>query len=235
MTRNYTSRDIYEQLYREIMSLQRKPGSLLRENALCEEFGVSRTPIRSVLQELRAAGLIEVTPYKSTRVTRLDFDTISQQIYLRAAVETAVLLDLCAVCTPQQLEQFAQRNQALRRLAAQPQADPADFYRLDGRLHECWFAAMHKNQLWRLIQTSQNHYARFRMLDLVEVRNFAQIVDEHEALLQALARRDGEALRRLCSVHLYGGVARLRDDLPTRFSDYFVPGTRWPAQTPRPE
>ena len=65
MTKTYTRHDIYEQLYGEIMTLQRKPGSTLRENALCEEFGVSRTPIRSVLQELRIAGLIEVTPYKS--------------------------------------------------------------------------------------------------------------------------------------------------------------------------
>ena len=100
MNKNYNSRDIYRQLYEEIMTLQRKPGAVLRENALCEEFGVSRTPIRSVLQELRIAGLIEVTPYKSTRVTQLDFDTISQQIYLRVAVETAVLLDFCAICTP---------------------------------------------------------------------------------------------------------------------------------------
>ena len=91
MNKNYNSRDIYRQLYEEIMTLQRKPGAVLRENALCEEFGVSRTPIRSVLQELRIAGLIEVTPYKSTRVTQLDFDTISQQIYLRVAVETAVV------------------------------------------------------------------------------------------------------------------------------------------------
>ena len=133
MTKTYTRHDIYEQLYGEIMTLQRKPGSTLRENALCEEFGVSRTPIRSVLQELRIAGLIEVTPYKSTRVTRLDFDTISQQIYLRVAVETAVLLDFFDVCTPEQMQQLYARNQALRRQAEQPTPDPAAFYRMDGR------------------------------------------------------------------------------------------------------
>mgnify|MGYP002590171006 CR=1 FL=1 len=76
----FSSHDIFQTLYQQIMSLELKPGSTLRENALCEQFGVSRTPVRSVLQELRIAGLIEVTPYKSTRVTQLDFDTISQQI-----------------------------------------------------------------------------------------------------------------------------------------------------------
>ena len=87
----FSSHDIFQTLYQQIMLLELKPGSTLRENALCEQFGVSRTPVRSVLQELRIARLIEVTPYKSTRVTQLDFDTISQQIYLRNAVESGFL------------------------------------------------------------------------------------------------------------------------------------------------
>jgi len=70
----FSSHDIFQTLYQQIMLLELKPGSTLRENALCEQFGVSRTPVRSVLQELRIAGLIEVTPYKSTRVTQLDFE-----------------------------------------------------------------------------------------------------------------------------------------------------------------
>lgn len=217
------------------MSLQRKPGAVLRENALCEEFGVSRTPIRSVLQELRIAGLIEVTPYKSTNVTRLDFNTISQQIYLRVAVETAVLLDFCEFCTPEQVEQLKGRNNALRRLIAQPNPAPDAFYHLDGCLHEYWFTATGKDQLWELIQTNQNSYSRFRMLDLVEARNFGQIVDEHEALLQAIADKDTDRVKALCSRHLYGGVTRLGHELPTKFADYFVPGTRWPEPAHKKE
>ena len=111
----FSSHDIFQTLYQQIMLLELKPGSTLRENALCEQFGVSRTPVRSVLQELRIAGLIEVTPYKSTRVTQLDFDTISQQIYLRNAVESAVMTDFAAACTPEQLAQLKTRNDALRR------------------------------------------------------------------------------------------------------------------------
>ena len=127
------------------------------------------------------------------------------------------------------MQQLYARNQALRRQAEQPTPDPAAFYRMDGRLHEFWFIATGKNQLWQLIQTNQNSYSRFRMLDLVEARNFAEIVNEHDALLQAVERRDADAVRALCAQHLYGGVTRLGDALPTKFADYFVPGTRWPA------
>ena len=224
----FSSHDIFQTLYQQIMLLELKPGSTLRENALCEQFGVSRTPVRSVLQELRIAGLIEVTPYKSTRVTQLDFDTISQQIYLRNAVESAVMTDFAAACTPEQLAQLKTRNDALRRRAAQPHPDPRMFYELDSRLHEIWFLATGKDQLWQLIQTSQNSYSRFRMLDLVAVGNFGDIVAEHDVLLDAIARNDTAAIRAQCSRHLYGGVMRLGEELSTKYADYFVSGTHWP-------
>lgn len=229
-----SSHDIFRTLYAQIMSLELKPGTVLRENALCEQFGVSRTPIRSVLQELRIAGLIEVTPYKSTRVTRLDFDTISQQIYLRNAVESAVLIDYSAACTPEQLAQLKSRSDALRRVAAQPDPDPRMFYDLDSRLHESWFLAAGKDQLWQLIQTAQNSYSRFRMLDLVEAGNYADIVAEHDVLLSAIARKDMDGIRAECSRHLYGGVTRLGEELSTKFADYFVSGADRdaPAGTP---
>ena len=51
----FSSHDIFQTLYQQIMLLELKPGSTLRENALCEQFGVSRTPVRSVLQELRTS------------------------------------------------------------------------------------------------------------------------------------------------------------------------------------
>lgn len=231
MAQSFSSHEIYETLYQQIMSLQLPPGATLRENALCEQFGVSRTPIRSVLQELRIAGLVEVTPYKSTRVTRLDFDSISQQIYLRVAVETAVLLDYCAIATPEHLARLRARNDALRRMEAQADPDPVAFYALDGRLHECWFLATGKDQLWQLIQSSQNNYARFRMLDLVEARHFNEIITEHDALLQAIERREEKAVVALCRKHLYGGVTRLGEELRTQFADYFVsadPGENTP-------
>ena len=210
------------------MTLCLKPGEALRENDLCARFGVSRTPVRSVLQELRINSLVEVTPYKSTRVTQLDFDTISQQIYLRVAVEGEVLADFCAVATPEQLDALRARNDALRKLAVSPALSPERFYEVDGRLHQCWFKVMHKQHLWQLIQTSQNNYSRFRMLDLVEAHNYTEIVAEHDELLDALTAGNVPAVRASIRRHLYGGVARLGNELPTKFSEYFVPGTKWP-------
>ena len=51
MPEPYSSREIFRILEEEILSLKIAPGELHRKNVLCDRFGVSRSPIRSVLQE----------------------------------------------------------------------------------------------------------------------------------------------------------------------------------------
>ena len=43
---------IYETLKREIVTIQLKPGTRIREESVSERFGVSRTPVRDVLKKL---------------------------------------------------------------------------------------------------------------------------------------------------------------------------------------
>ena len=44
------------------------PGTRLRQEALAEEFGVSRTPIREALRKLQASGLVELRPNRGALV-----------------------------------------------------------------------------------------------------------------------------------------------------------------------
>ncbi len=219
---SYASRDIFRILEHEIITLKIKPGTLLSENALCARFGVSRSPIRSVLQELRLCGLVTVTPYKGTQVTLMDFDIINQIIYQRIAVETFVLEDFIKAHNPIDLEKIRHILSSQRRLIESDSFDASQFYELDSQLHEIWFTATRKNYLWENIQKSDCHYTRFRMLDIVEIKNFGQIVEEHETLLKALEGGDTAAIRPLMYKHLFGGVTRLGSLIFTELKDYFT-------------
>lgn len=222
MKTGYTSREIFKILEHEIISLKIKPGVLLSENALCDRFGVSRSPIRSVLQELRICGLVTITPYKGTQVTRMDFDIINQIIYQRMAVETFVIEDFIRTLDMLDLEKIRHNISSERQLLEQKEFDASQFYVLDSQLHEIWFSATRKNYLWENIQKSDCHYTRFRMLDIVEIKNFKQILQEHELLLGALEKRDIEAIRPLIEKHLFGGIERLGSLIFTDLKDYFT-------------
>jgi DNA-binding GntR family transcriptional regulator len=74
---------IYQQLRERIALLDYAPGSLLSENQLAKEFGVSRTPIRQALQRLEFDGLVKVVRGVGTVVAPIDMLYLKQVYALR--------------------------------------------------------------------------------------------------------------------------------------------------------
>lgn len=64
--------EIHAELREQIILLDLPPGSRLREERLAEHFGVSRTPIRQVLDRLEFEGLVEQGEGRGARVSGLD-------------------------------------------------------------------------------------------------------------------------------------------------------------------
>lgn len=220
-----SSEGIYQTLKQEILDLRIKPGQTLSENELCTRFGVSRTPIRSVLQRLKETGLVDVVPYKGTTVTLLSMEEIEQRIYMRVAIESMVLRDFIDVCTPILLEKLRYIIRKQLVLLQQPDVQSSEFYRLDSQLHEVWFSTTKKELLWQLIQKTQVNYTRFRMLDIVAVQNYHEIVAEHERLFEIIEQKDKAAVEGWVKSHMYGGIYRLGDRIHTDFREYFQPSS----------
>lgn len=59
---------IYQQLRNDILSGKYEAKTELREVALGEEMGVSRTPVREALRQLALEGLVEILPNKGAYV-----------------------------------------------------------------------------------------------------------------------------------------------------------------------
>ncbi|HUG31374.1 MAG TPA: GntR family transcriptional regulator [Acidimicrobiia bacterium] len=72
MTSKPSRREIHAELREKIILLDLPPGSRLREERLAEQFGVSRTPIRQVLDRLEFEGLVEQGEGIGARVSALD-------------------------------------------------------------------------------------------------------------------------------------------------------------------
>jgi len=77
---------IYETLRDRICLLGYPPGSVLREAELATEFGVSRTPIRAVLQRLAHGGLVEPKDGVGTIVTDPDPQQVRDSYQMRMKI-----------------------------------------------------------------------------------------------------------------------------------------------------
>lgn len=77
----------YQTLRARILSGELPANAMLREQALAEELGVSRTPIREALRRLDEAGLVEFIPNRGATVLAWSVDQMRETYFMRASLE----------------------------------------------------------------------------------------------------------------------------------------------------
>lgn len=80
-----------EELRGMIISGELPDGTPLRQEALAEELGVSRIPVREALARLEAEGLAASSPHKGYVVTALSRDEILELFELRSLLEPELI------------------------------------------------------------------------------------------------------------------------------------------------
>ncbi|WP_404405772.1 GntR family transcriptional regulator [Pelagibacterium halotolerans] len=194
-------RTVYEQLKAEIIDLTLRPGSPIDEAQLSTRFAMSRTPIREALVRLAADGLVETLPNRSTIVSNIDFLNLSSffdaltlmyRVTTRLAAQNRTEAELETIRARQTdyLEAVAQKNAPA--MIAANSAFHAEIARAGKNKYytELFSKVLDENRrILRLYYSSFND----------EVPR--QYVEEHEAIIAAIERRDVEAADKLATRH----------------------------------
>ncbi len=105
----------------EIVSGAIPQGQVLRQEHVCERFGVSRTPVREALQRLEALGLVTALPNRGARVRSISSAQLREAFLIRAELEGLATAHAAPRMTPADLarldaveERFAERTLELR-------------------------------------------------------------------------------------------------------------------------
>lgn len=224
MSNKTNTEKIYRELEKEILNLEYKPGQVITEHEISNKYKISRTPCRDILQKLKMSGLIESIPFKSNYVALLDLDIINQSIYMRMAIETMIVKDTMKNLNEKLIAEL-DYNLKLQELLLKSDFTTEEFYELDCEFHKIMYRATGNLFIWEQIQKAQVHYHRFRMLDIVAVKNFEAIFQDHKKLLETIKFRKFEELEKIIDTHIYSGIRRLKDKINTEFSDYFIKKT----------
>lgn len=80
-----------EELRRRIMSGELPSGSALRQDALAQEFGISRIPLREAFLQLEAEGLLRILPHRGAVVSEVSAEDVSEIFELRILLEPQLL------------------------------------------------------------------------------------------------------------------------------------------------
>ena len=93
-----------QSLQERILNGEFKEGDPLVQEALAEEYEVSRMPVREALRQLEASGLIVMQTHKGAIVTSIPTEQVGEMFELRALLECDVLGHAISKMTEQDLE-----------------------------------------------------------------------------------------------------------------------------------
>src|SRR5215211_5143679 len=85
-------------------------GEPLRQDALADELGVSRIPVREALRQLEAEGLVTFSPHRGAVVSTLSLSEVEELFELRADIECDLL---CRAIPRMTVEQLDRANDVL--------------------------------------------------------------------------------------------------------------------------
>lgn len=176
-------------------------GAGLSENSLAAELGISKTPVREALLQLKQEGLVQVQPQRGTYVFRLEAEQVAQISELRDVLEVAAV----EAALTRNAQALAERMSEI--YAAMRQAYDADdrvaYRKLDGEYHEA------------IIDLCGNDYIRnaYRQISFCvaalrsRLSNEAQLnklsIADHKEMLRLVKVGDIGALKKLLRVHIH--------------------------------
>jgi DNA-binding GntR family transcriptional regulator len=191
---------VYAAVRARILSGELPRGSRLRQAALADELGVSRTPLREALRRLATEGLVELTANRGATVAEHDFGDQRQSWLARMALE------------PGAARIAAERNdgpsvRAMRdAIEAQRAAggDPAESYDVNRGFHLALVAASGNPYLLRfaeMLWAPQLGVLIYAMQadDPAHVLAWA---DDHERITDAVEAGDAQLAERLTREHI---------------------------------
>jgi len=176
------------------------PGTRLNERALCEELGISRTPLREAFRVLAADGLVALHPNRGAHVVQLSVVDIRESFEVMAALEALAGELACRHATGGEIAEI--RALTFEMLACHARADLSAYYRINRQIHDRINAAARNTLLAQTYRTLNLRIQNHRFRSNFDRDKWSRAADEHVAMATALEARDGAALAALLRVHL---------------------------------
>ncbi len=198
---------VLAELRRVIATGQIAPGAPIRQDALAEQLGVSRVPVREALKILEGEGQVHYEPHRGYTVAELSAADLDEVYRLRELLEAEAIRQAVRRLTADDLVRIRAAGKALH--AATKAADMEGITDANREFHFALFEACGQPRLVRLIRQLWDATEVYRAVYFQSVANRKLVLHEHDALEKALVARDAKAAIRIMDEHRRNAVSRL--------------------------
>ncbi len=182
-------------------------GEPLRQDALADELGVSRIPVREALRQLEAEGLVTFNPHRGAVVSSLSLSEIDELFELRADIECDLLRRAVPGMTSEQLDRAtAVLDEFEDALHA---GESARWGPLNWHFHAALYAPAARNFTMGVLQKLHQHSDRYFRMQVLLAKGGARANEEHRAIAAAVRIKDVQSATQLMRAHILGAGTSL--------------------------
>lgn len=179
----------------------------LRELTLCEELGVSRTPVREALRQLALEGLVEIIPNKGAYVNSITAKDV-EDIYMMRSLLEGLCARLCCRHIPLEKMEEMEENIYLAEFHA-ARGNTQQLAELDSRFHVIMYESCNSKMLAHTLSDFHKYVMRARKKTLSEQKRGVASNQEHRMIMEAIKEKNEEKAEKLANQHVQNAYANI--------------------------
>lgn len=191
---------VFQKLREDILSGKYKDHEELKEVAIGEELGVSRTPVREAFRQLELEGLIQIVPNRGAYVTGITAKDVKDIYMIRSLLEGLCAKLATEKISKEQLEEMEENIYLADFHAAKGHLD--QMAELDNRFHDILYEACDSKMLEHTLKDYHQYVLRVRQKTLATNTRGRASNDEHRQIMEAIKAKDAEQAQQLANKHM---------------------------------
>lgn len=207
---------VFQTLRQAIITGEIAPGERLMEIPLAKSLGVSRTPVREAIRMLELEGLVVMIPRRGAEVAKITEKDLKDALEVRCALEELAVQLACERITREGKEKLKAACISFRE-AISTKLVPAI---VDGDIafHDAIFEATQNQRLITMTHNLWEQVSRYRVEYVKDFSYHDILVEEHDAITNAILLGDSEEARIVMRKHIYNQETIVINNLHNRIS-----------------
>lgn len=200
---------VFHKLREDILDGKYEDHDELKEVAIGEELGVSRTPVREAFRQLELEGLIQIIPNKGAYVTGITKKDVKDIYMMRSLLEGLCARWATEHITQKQLEEM-EENIYLSKFHAE-KGHMEQLAELDNRFHEIMYEACNSKMLEHQLRDYHGYVLRVRRKTLAKARRGTASNEEHEKIMERIKAHDADGAEKLAHQHIVNAYENMME------------------------
>ncbi len=182
---------IFIRLREDILRRKLKNGEKLTEQRICDEYNVSRTPVREAFRLLDQEGLIQMVPNRGAFVMGFEEQDIADMYDMRKEYEVLAFRWAAERMTEEDLDKIRNAYDLMEFYTHK--GDTVKAAEMNVVFHDHIYEASHNRQLTGILTTYQYYTKLLRSQEEDHTaEHLSEVLAEHKEILESLESRDAE-------------------------------------------